>query len=83
MAITPGAHNSDLPATDFFPITPHDTNDLPVTTRALIVSVGGTLKVNDEKGTTRALTVPAGVIPIRVSRVFSTDTAATGITGLV
>lgn len=83
MAITKGAQNSDLPASRFFAITPHDSNDLAVTTRALIVSVGGTLKVNDENGTTHALTVPAGVIPIRVTRVFSTDTAATGITGLV
>lgn len=83
MAITKGAQNSDLPAERFFAITPHDANDLSVTTRALMVAVGGTLKVNDSNGVTHALTVPAGVLPIRVTRVFSTDTEATGITGLV
>lgn len=64
----------------FEPVTPNDGTDLAHTTVALIVSGGGTLKVNDEFGTARALTVPAGVLPLRVSRVWSTGTAATGIT---
>lgn len=64
----------------FAPVVPNDANDLANTTVALIVSVGGTLKVNDEFGNPQALTVPAGVLPLRVSRVWATGTAATGIT---
>lgn len=64
----------------FAPVVTSDVTDLPNTTVALIVSVGGTLKVNDEFGVARALTVPAGVLPLRVSRVWATGTAATGIT---
>jgi len=83
MAITPGAQNSNFPASRFFDITPNDSTDLAVTTRALMVAVGGTLKVHDDQGNAHSLTVPAGVLPIRVSRVWATGTDATGITGLV
>lgn len=84
MAVTAGKQNSSFPGDDCFPITTHDSNDLEVTTRALIVAVGGALKVNTASGQTRTLTdVPAGVLPIRVTRVWATGTTATGISGIV
>ena len=64
----------------FVPVTPNDGADLAFTTQFLILGTGGTLKVNDEFGNPQALTVPAGVLPLRVSRVWATGTAATGIT---
>ena len=83
MAVTRGKANSSLPGDDCFPITPADGTDLEVNTRALVIAAGGDVKFNTESGQTRTCTFPAGVIPIRVSRVWSTGTTATGISGLV
>lgn len=64
-----------------FVVTPDDDNDLPCgVTDAVYVSVAGTLQVSDESGAI----VPfpnaiAGWHPIRVSRIWNTNTAATGI----
>lgn len=73
----------DLPGLDAVPVTPDNANDLPGGAGVLVVSVGGTLQVDviDRQGVrrTRALTVPAGLYPCRVFRVWSTNTAATGI----
>jgi len=83
MAVTKGKANSSLPGEDCFPITPNDSNDLEVNTRALVIAVGGAVKFVTESGQTRTCTFPAGVVPVRVSRVWSTGTTATGISGLV
>jgi len=82
VAIVTGRTALDV-APDGFPVTPSDSVDLAVTARALLVSVGGTLQITTSTGQTRALTVPAGVVPIRTTRVWLTNTAATGITALV
>lgn len=73
------------PGTPFL-ITPHDSNDLAYVTRMITINVGGTLKVDavnpdGSVSSAVALTVPSGSYPWRISRVYATDTAATGITG--
>lgn len=78
--------NSVSTAHDAIPVVPSDTVDLPSTARGLLIAVGGTLKVNTLEGgagNPRALTVPAGVFPVAVTRVFNAGTAATGITALI
>ncbi len=77
------ATNSGTP----FPITPNDSNDLAYVTRMVTINVGGTITV-DTIGPDGAvaqsniqMTVPAGSYPWRISRVYATGTAATGITG--
>ena len=72
----------ESPAENAAEVTPHDTNDLSYTTRALYIGGAGDVKV-DMAGTGTAVTfagVPAGtLLPIRVTRVYSTDTTATDI----
>lgn len=71
------------PASFAVPVTPNDGVDLANTSRYLIVSVGGTLQVTMAgSNTVQALTVPAGILPLRVTRVWATNTAATGITAI-
>ncbi len=71
-----------------FAITLNDGNDLAFVTRWITVSVGGTITV-DTIGPDGAVaqsnvtfTVPLGTFPWRVSRVYSTGTTATGISGI-
>lgn len=75
----------DSPAEDFFPITPNDSVDLSEVTRSIWVTGAGNLTVITRKGQTRTWSsVPANtLLPIRVSRVLTTGTTATGILGLV
>lgn len=81
---TDGAQKGSVaPADDYFDITPDDAADLDVTVRALVLAVGGVVKVTKPNGDTATLTLPAGVIPIRVVRVWEADLTASGITGLV
>lgn len=79
------ASGMDSPASHGFVVTPHDTNDLPETTRALYVGGAGNIALILASG--QALTfsnVPAGAfLPIRVSAVKSTGTNATQILGLL
>lgn len=70
-----------------FAITPNDSTDLSFVTRMITINVGGTLTV-DTIGpdgavaqTNTTLTVPSGSYAWRISRVYSTGTTATGITG--
>lgn len=78
------AQQTDMsPAEDFYAITPNDGTDLTFCPRALVIAVGGTLKVHKMNGNAETLTVPAGLLPIKVKRVWATGTSATGISGLV
>lgn len=74
----------DMPHSHAFVVTPHDTNDLAFSTRALYIGVTGDVKVNmvgGEAGITFKA-VPVGVLPIRATLVASTGTTATNIVGL-
>jgi hypothetical protein len=64
-------------------IVPDDAADLPFATRALYVGGEGDLKVRMLGGGVVTLAgVPAGVfLPLRVSRVFATDTTASALVG--
>lgn len=73
------------PATAGIAITPHDTNTLASTSRALFVGTGGTtLTVTMSGGGDLVFTnVPDGtLLPIRVTKVKATGTDATGIVSL-
>ena len=65
-------------------VTPHDSNDLTETTRALWVGGAGNISVIMEGGETVTFVgVAAGtLLPVRVTRVRSTSTTATDILAL-
>lgn len=68
-----------------FAITPHDTNLLTRSARAIYVGVGGDLKVRVHDGTEATFTnVPQGfTLPVECVRVYATGTTATNLVGLV
>lgn len=77
----------DSPATHAQPTTGDDANDLTYVSRALAIGTGGAVKVttrgdSNYAGETVVLTLPAGVIPLRVSRVWSAGLTAVGVTAL-
>ena len=64
-------------------ITPSDTVDLQTASRCLIVATTGTVRVTTVNGDTVTLFVAAGItFPVRVSRIWSTGTTATGIVAM-
>lgn len=66
-------------------ISPHDTNDLDIATKAIYCGVGGDLKITLAAGGTVTLkNLSYGVWhPIEAIRVFATGTTATDIIGCV
>jgi len=74
------------PAERAFSITPNDSTDLTVPTRGICLAAAGDLKVTTLGGDTVTFSdgsLAAGVIhPLRVRRVWSTGTTATGIFGV-
>lgn len=75
----------DSPAFDAAAVTPHDTNDLAFTARALYVGTGGDvpaiLKADATSVTFR--NVPAGsILPVSVKRVLAAGTTASNILAL-
>lgn len=78
--ITP---SKTIPSPHLAVITPNDSADLAqVPTRGVMVATGGALHVIDGNGNEVTVTVPAGVLPISIRRVYSTGTTATGLTAL-
>jgi hypothetical protein len=75
----------DSPAFDAAAVTPHDTNDLAFTARALYVGTGGDV-VAILKGDAASVTfrnVPAGtVLPVAAKRVLATGTTAANMLAL-
>lgn len=73
----------ESPATHITTITPNDTTDLVVASRALNVATSGVVRVTTVGGTTAPIYVVAGVaFPVRVTRVWNSGTTATGIVAL-
>ncbi len=65
-------------------VTPHDSTDFAVATRALYIGGVGNVSVETVGGESAVIfvAVPAGTtIPIRVTRVNNTGTGATSIVG--
>lgn len=72
-------------ATNAVAVTPSDSTDLTNSDKvvALLVGTAGALKVTTADGDDVTFgNVPAGVLPLRVKRVWSTGTAATNIAAL-
>lgn len=73
----------ESPARSLFDVTPDDAVDLPIITRALNVAGSGSIRVTTVDGDIATIFVAAGVaFPVRVRRVFTTGTTATGIVGM-
>ena len=69
------------PANDAVAITASDVTTYNPCS-AFVLAVGGVLKVDTANGSTVTLTLPAGVIPLRVTRFYNTSLTASGITAL-
>lgn len=74
----------DSPARSGAALTPDDTADLGVVTRAVYVGGGGSLAVELADGASVSFAgVPAGaILPVRIKRLMATGTTASGIVGL-
>lgn len=72
------------PGVGAFAVTPHDTNAVTKTTRALYVGGAGSVKVTMQDNTeVTFVAVPAGtILPIRVKKVWTTGTTATSMLGI-
>ena len=71
------------PAAGHFDVTPSDSVDLAIYTRAINVAGTGTVQVTDINDVTGPVYVAAGVaFPIRAKRIWATGSTATGIVGL-
>ncbi len=72
------------PITGAFAITPNDSTDLDETTVNIYVGTAGTAKFTMFDGSVVTYaTLAAGRHPLRVKRVWSTGTSATGLVGEV
>lgn len=74
----------DSPAEHAIEVTPNDSADLAVECRALYIGADGNVQVDMVGGETVTFIGLKGgtVYPIRVARVYSTDTTATDIIAL-
>ena len=74
----------DFSARKLVAVTPHNSNDLAYTTKALFIGTGGNIVVLAEDDTVAVtLKVTDGqILPVRAKRVLETNTTATGIVGL-
>lgn len=80
-----GAYRSadaTVAAKDAVAVTTSDATVIPIT-RSLYIGTGGNIKVRMASGNTVTFSnVSAGVFPVQVDMVYSTDTTATGIVAL-
>ena len=74
----------ESPAERAFAITGNDSTDLTIFPRAIYVGGAGNIKVTTIGGDTVTFSgaLAGTIIPVRVTRVFSTDTTATNLLGL-
>lgn len=80
----PNGVNPDLMMPCMFAaaVSPSDGSDLGYVTRAIIVETAGNVAMVTAGGNSVTLTLPAGVFPLRVTRILSTGTTATGISAI-
>ena len=72
------------PATDIQPVSPNDSEDLPITAIALYVENGGFVSFYTVAGQQRQVELPDfAILPVGARRVNATGTTATGIHALV
>lgn len=71
------------PAVSLVEVTPDDAADLPRVSLALNVATAGRVRVTTLDGSVSDVTIePGHAFPLRVRRVWSTGTTATGIRAL-
>lgn len=72
----------ESPAVSHFPITPSDTDDLPLRPRVFRADVGGTVTARDESGVDITYTLVDGeTLIFSPVRILATGTTATGLVG--
>lgn len=77
---TPGLES---PAVGIRQVTPSDTADIYMASRAINVATTGAVRVTTVGGTTETIYIAAGIaFPIRAQRVWQTGTTATGIVAM-
>lgn len=74
-----------MPGYDCFEITPNDNANFDACARAIYVGVAGDIVILTPKGNQITLkNAQAGsIIPIQTARVYSTDTTATDLVGII
>jgi len=72
------------PARDAAAVTPSDSAQISPVARALYVGGSGDIKLVTEEGTTVTFQdiVAGSILPVKVTKVFATDTTATNIVAL-
>lgn len=73
---------SESPATHAALVTPNDSANLVSVSRALLIGNAGNLKVDTLGGETLVMPVPAGLLPIRVTKIYASNTTANNIVTL-
>ena len=66
-------------AGDGYAVSKSDTEDLPEIAQAFWINVAGTIQITTLSGNVLALVAPAGSFPWKARKVWSTNTAASGI----
>lgn len=83
MTVLTGNSSSD-PAGDIIVVTPSDTVDLTLPARAIRAANAGNIQVTTAAGNVRVCAFVAGETrPIRASRIWNTNTTASGIEAYV
>ena len=74
----------EAPASRVFAITPHNSTDFSFDTRAIYVGTGGNIAVVTAAGDVVTFSnVPTGtILPVRATRVNSTNTTASNLVGM-
>ena len=75
--------NLKSPAKNAFHITPSDSANLTIATRSLYIGGAGTVKFDTVGGETITITgaLAGTILPVRINKVYSSNTSATGLVG--
>jgi hypothetical protein len=76
--------NIDSPAYNHFVVTPNNTIDFAISTRAIYVGRGGDMEIvtHDNVAVVYANTIAGSTLPVRAKRINSSNTTAGQIVGL-